>query len=333
MGTKNMSKRFVQGFIVLGIVVLSACGKEEAAPNQATQRPAATTAPTTAAAEEQPALSTLAVSELLKRAKVAESKDQLVAPAGDNAVEYYLAVIEKEPNNAIASQAVIDIFPLTSGVVERLLQQRNLDEAARVVQMLDKATPDSYTVKTLKDRLKALQDSVAREEQQRLIAEEQTRAAAELAARQPQQTPAQIAAAEQAAQEQQAAQERAAREAASAAAATSTPAIVASTDTTPQDEPEPVVPKGETKAARLVRAASPVYPRAALARRQEGWVEIEATVGVNGAVTNAIVLRADPPRVFDREAVSSAQKWSFDPALRDGRAVESKFRRRIEFKL
>jgi protein TonB len=50
-------------------------------------------------------------------------------------------------------------------------------------------------------------------------------------------------------------------------------------------------------------------------------------------VRDIAVVRAQPTRVFDREAVRAMQQWSFEPALRNGQPVEVRARRRIQFQL
>ena len=40
---------------------------------------------------------------------------------------------------------------------------------------------------------------------------------------------------------------------------------------------------------------------------------MEFTVGTDGSVTAARVVRADPPRVFDREALNAVKRWKFQP--------------------
>jgi protein TonB len=42
-------------------------------------------------------------------------------------------------------------------------------------------------------------------------------------------------------------------------------------------------------------------------------VLVEITVGTDGAVTNARVVRATPARVFDREALNAVRRWRFEP--------------------
>jgi protein TonB len=77
----------------------------------------------------------------------------------------------------------------------------------------------------------------------------------------------------------------------------------------------------------------PNYPPAAARNRQDGWVEVEFTIGADGSVQNAHVTASEPARVFDREAVNAVQRAKFEPKLENGQAVASTLRRRIEFKL
>jgi protein TonB len=93
----------------------------------------------------------------------------------------------------------------------------------------------------------------------------------------------------------------------------------------------PPTPAGETRDARVVRQVPPEYPAQAMRKRQTGWVELEFTIGTDGKVSAVNIARANPPRVFDREAVRAMQQWTFDPALQDGQPVQSQGRRRIEF--
>jgi TonB family protein len=84
---------------------------------------------------------------------------------------------------------------------------------------------------------------------------------------------------------------------------------------------------------RLLQAVPPEYPPAALRKQQQGWVEVEFTVGVDGKVRDAAVVKSEPPRVFDREAVRAIQRSSFEPANEGGKPVEARARRKVEFRL
>ena len=64
---------------------------------------------------------------------------------------------------------------------------------------------------------------------------------------------------------------------------------------------------------RVVSAPSPRYPPEALRAGTSGEVLVEITVAPDGSVTNARVVRATPPRVFDREALNAVRRWKFEP--------------------
>lgn len=299
------------------VFAITACGgKEEvAAPAAAGSEPAAGASPQVVA----PAAPEVTVSDLVAAARRAESANQLVAPAGDNAIEYYLQVLGKEANNVSATQALVDLFPLAAGNAEREIANRNLEEAARVVALLDQASPGSYTVSTLKSKLNAARTQMQREEERRLAQEE--------AARQREQAAAQAAAAPPPTPAPAPAQP------ARTAQAETRPAEPPQTQAAPAEPPPPAQPVAESREPVLVRQVRPTYPAAAARRKQEGWVEVSFTVATNGAVTDVNVVRAQPRGVFDRDAVRAVSQWQFEPALDNGKAVARTMTRRIEFAL
>ncbi len=295
-------------------LAIAACGgKEEAAAPAAGAQPAAGASPQVVA----PAAPEVTVSDLIASAKRAESEDKLVAPAGDNAIEYYLQVLAKEANNVSATQALVDLFPLAAGNAEREVANRNLDEATRIVALLDQASPGSYTVSTLKSKLNAARTQLQREEERRL--------AQEAAAQQREQAAAQAAAAPPPA--------AAPAQPVRTAQAEPRPAETAPAQAAPAEPPPPAQPVAESREPVLVRQVRPTYPAAAARRRQEGWVEVSFTVGVNGAVSDADVVRSQPRGVFDRDAVRAVSQWQFEPALENGKPAARQMTRRIEFAL
>ncbi|TQD45706.1 energy transducer TonB, partial [Marilutibacter aestuarii] len=58
---------------------------------------------------------------------------------------------------------------------------------------------------------------------------------------------------------------------------------------------------------------APRFPAAAMRSRTSGEVQVEFTVGTDGSVTSARVVRSEPARVFDREAVAAVREWRFQP--------------------
>ena len=154
--------------VMVSVLAISACGKkEEAAPAAAASTPAAGASPQVVA----PVAPEVTVASLLASATRAVNEERLVAPAGDNAIEYYLQALAKEANNLSATQALVDLFPLAAGNAEREIVNRNLDEATRIIGLLDQASPGSYTVSTLKSKLNAARTQMTREEERRLAQE------------------------------------------------------------------------------------------------------------------------------------------------------------------
>ncbi|MCQ4167237.1 energy transducer TonB [Tahibacter harae] len=272
-------------------------------------------------------LNQLTVDQLFKEARTALNEQRLVSPPGNNALEFYLKILEKEPGNSGAQDALRELFTFAASAAEQDINARNIDNANRVIELLTKADPNNYTLTILRSKLDAQRKIAEREAAQALAAEEAAkRRAAEPAA------PAASA---------PAAASSAAADTASAAPAASSGAAAPRT-AAPAPEPAaapppvaaaPAAPSGDTRDAVLVKSVPPQYPNAALRRRQEGWVQVEFTVAADGSVANARVLDADPPRTFDRAALDAVQRWTFNPALRNGAAVEATVRRRIEFKM
>jgi periplasmic protein TonB len=77
----------------------------------------------------------------------------------------------------------------------------------------------------------------------------------------------------------------------------------------------------------------PNYPRDAVLRGLEGWVRLRFTINPDGTVSNPVVVAAEPPRVFNREAIQAILRWRFRPRIVDGEAVPREAEQVIEFKL
>jgi protein TonB len=70
----------------------------------------------------------------------------------------------------------------------------------------------------------------------------------------------------------------------------------------------------------IVKVAA-IYPRRAQARGIEGFVVVEFTVNKTGAVTNPVVIKAEPEGVFDRAALDAVVKFKYKPRVVDGVAM------------
>ena len=76
-----------------------------------------------------------------------------------------------------------------------------------------------------------------------------------------------------------------------------------------------------------------VYPVEAKDRKVEGYVRVAYDVSTDGTVTNARVVEADPPGVFDEAALAAVRGWHFLPAIRNGKPVMKELVSRVNFKL
>ena len=69
---------------------------------------------------------------------------------------------------------------------------------------------------------------------------------------------------------------------------------------------------------QLVSGNGPSYPPAALAEGIEGFVVVRYNVTLQGRVSNARVVRAEPEGIFDEAALAAVRSWVFNPPLVDG---------------
>lgn len=75
---------------------------------------------------------------------------------------------------------------------------------------------------------------------------------------------------------------------------------------------------------RYAVAPPPAYPRDAIRSNAQGTVMLRVLVDVDGKPLEVIVDRSSGHRSLDREAVRQVQqRWRFEPAMRDGRAVQA----------
>lgn len=270
------------------------------------------------------------LNQLLAEARTAMNEQRYLAPTGNNAFEFYLRVLEKDPGNKVASDALRETFPFAANSAEQAINSRDFTEAQRQIDLLAKADPANFTLTILRSKLDAQRKTLDKQQQQALDQEK----AAQLAA---QKSAADKAAAEQLAEQQKALaaeqhkaqQARAAQQsdqqASTAQADSSTGAAAAGADKSAAG--------GPTTAAVLVKSAPARYPTAAMRTRQEGWVVVGFTVDSDGKTTDVKVIDSQPRHVFDRSAIDAVERYRFTPAMKNGEAVSSVKQQRIEFKL
>lgn len=271
------------------------------------------------------------LNQLLSEARSAMNEQRYLAPVGNNAFEFYLRVLEKDPGNKVASDALRETFPFAANSAEQAINSRDFVEAQRQIDLLAKADPANFTLTILRSKLDAQRKTLDKQQQLALDQEK----AAQLAA---QKTASDKAAADQlaeqqkalAAEQQKAQQARAAQQTAQQSATTTSPADSTGAAAADADKTSAA---GATTAAVLVKGAAARYPTAAMRTRQQGWVVVTFTVDPDGKTSDVKVLESQPRHVFDRAATDAVERYRFTPAMKNGEAVSSVKQQRIEFKL
>jgi protein TonB len=310
--------------LALALCAVGACSKDQPAdPAGEAQTPSAQQQARPAPAPQQAVsdqVAAMGADQLRQAATKALSEQRLYAPAGDNAMEYYVALREKQPDDAGVSSAITDLMPYALIATEQSIARDDLTEAQRLYALMEKADPKAPALPRLKQGIADAQASLAQrtaeaeartEEEARRQAEleqqretEQQRAQQQAAQQLAAQQAADQQAAEQRAAEQRAAEQRAAEQrAAEQRAAEQRPA---------QPPPAPAAPPAST-ALRAVSTPAPAYPPEALRAGESGEVVVEFTVNPDGSVSNPRVVRANPPRTFDRAALNAVRRWRFQP--------------------
>jgi len=87
------------------------------------------------------------------------------------------------------------------------------------------------------------------------------------------------------------------------------------------------------QAPRLVHRVAPVYPEIARKAGVEGRVILQIVVDEAGKVIEARPVVADPPGIFEQDAMTAVMQWRFEPALKDGNPIKVRMGQLVEFRL
>ena len=90
--------------------------------------------------------------------------------------------------------------------------------------------------------------------------------------------------------------------------------------------------KISTNVIPLVRIP-PRYPMRAANRHIEGWVKIEFTITEQGTVKDAVVIEAQPSKIFNRSALQAIKRWKFKAKVIGGETFEQRAIQVLQFKL
>jgi TonB family protein len=98
--------------------------------------------------------------------------------------------------------------------------------------------------------------------------------------------------------------------------------------TPPLPDPATAI-SGPTAPAELVRKVDPVYPSDSRAATQGGVVTLDLKVGTDGKVGIVKVLGGNNP--FVSSALNAVRQWRYEPAIQNGKKIESSVRVDIPF--
>lgn len=99
---------------------------------------------------------------LIQLADSAVHDRRLLAPAGRNAFEFYLSVLQLEPGNRVALSALHRLLPAAADTVEQSIDEGDLDEAQRELALLREVDTDDYLPALLGGKLDAQRQLVTR---------------------------------------------------------------------------------------------------------------------------------------------------------------------------
>lgn len=87
----------------------------------------------------------------------------------------------------------------------------------------------------------------------------------------------------------------------------------------PDPQTRAVRPGGQIRQPAKIHDVAPLYPAIAQAARVSGIVIIQATIGVDGEVVEATVLRSVP--LLDQAALAAVRQWRYTPTRLNGEPV------------
>lgn len=327
IAVKNARVRWVPAVLAMAVAcALVACKKDEAPA--ASPRVAQPAVPTpTPESVVAASVSAMTAEQLRDAANKAYNDNRLYAPAGNNAMEYFLALRDKVPGDAGAASALTDLLPMTVIATEQGIAREDLDEAKRLLALIGKADPHHPALARLKASVASSEARLKQQAQaQQLTQEEEAKRREDLAKKREEdqkklqeQQRQQQASLEQQRQQQAAAEAEAERQRQAAAAEQPREQPAAA----PPPPPAPVAAAATrprpaaTIELRPVSQPGPKFPPAAQRAGATATVQVEFTVGTDGAIASARVVASDAPRQFqrdfEREALLAVKRWRFQP--------------------
>src|SRR6478672_7498147 len=306
------------GAIALATMLLAACGAVPGPQANEAGTPGTQALRTAPAADD--------VEALRERARIAMLASRMFAPAGDNALEHYLALRAQVPGDASVGAALEDLQPQLVIAIEQAIARGEYPEGRRLLGLLARTDTQAPALPRLRETVASAEAAASARD---LAVDADARVAAERAEAElrrvtqdsadrlaagrspvitsppPVPTPATQAAAP------------ASNIKAAAVEATRTVATPpARAVEAPRPPPAPIqqvaASPSSSASPKLLRDVAPRYPEGALRQRQSGQVQVAFTITAQGGVEAPRVVASDLPTAFDRAALAAAARWKFE---------------------
>jgi len=264
-----------------------------------------------AARKAQAQMAALSFEELRKLASNSFREQRLYAPAGNNAVEYYLAIRKKsEQPDPLTESALMDLTPYTVIAAEQAISRNDFAEASRLrdlIAAIDANAPAlpriSLAISDGLRNIEALATAKAKEDEDALP----------VAAVKTQQEAIQPIATEPAIKPTLSAIQGPNTSASITSIPPQNTSIPAPSPSVPSTNAAPLMSATARKAELIaIRTPDPAFPSDLLNRGLSGAVEIEFVVQRSGEVSEVRVLNSSQ-RAFDRNVVLTVKRWKFGP--------------------
>ncbi|MBS0514896.1 MAG: hypothetical protein JSS16_05445 [Proteobacteria bacterium] len=92
----------------------------------------------------------LGISELLAQAGKAIAEGRLVGPGNESAIDYYAAVLDRDPHNPIAEEGMRELLPMAAGAIERMIGSGYAERGLHIVDMFARVEPNNHTLAVLR---------------------------------------------------------------------------------------------------------------------------------------------------------------------------------------
>lgn len=312
VSTPLLSKLVLASLLSL---TLSACNQSQpdqtTTPEQTAAANAKSQADREAAQKAEAAMAAMSSDDLRKLASRAFREQRLYAPAGNNAVEFYLAIRKKSAQpDPLTESALMDLTPYTVIAAEQAISRLDFAEATRLRDLIVQVDANAPAIprisQAINDGLKnteALALAEAQREKEKLLAEEKeaTQTSQETLKPAIAETPSKPS-----------------------PVTVQTPSIPAPGVNLPVQANQVIAPAPPSRAMAAapsqpkkselvaIRTPDPDFPSDALNRGLSGAVEIEFVVQRSGEVSEVRVVNSSQ-RAFDRNVMSTVKRWKFAP--------------------